>query len=564
MFRDKLKHQWERRPRDRSTGKLERLVYARHRRDIERSNDPDFPFYFDDDAGDRAVQFIERFCRHSKGRWAGEPFVLLRWQEFNVRSIFGWKHKSDGRRRFKVAFIQVARKQGKSTLAAAIALLLLVADREAGGEVYSAATKRDQSKIVFDEAARMVRKSPELLRHCEVIGGKPHSRSNNISVERLGGKFEPLSAESDTQDGLNIHGAIMDEIHQWKDPALYEVLETGTGAREQPLLLGITTPGAGQLGVCWETREHSENVLEQIVNDQAFFCYLAEPEMGMAFDDEKTWEQGNPSIDITVRREDLREKSDRAAEMVSRQNSFRRLHCGQWTEQTDRWIDLDIWRQCGGAFDPEILRGRPCYAGLDLASTQDLNALVFCFPPIDDRPFFYYLAQTFLPEMAIGRLRRNLKEPFDEWKKAGWIETTDGDCTDYEVIRNRINEAAEIYDLREIAFDPWNAADLVNRLGEIDGHQMVKISQATAGMSDPSKRFERLLLQRAIRHGDNPVLTYCAKNVSIWKDANENIKPSRKSSGGKIDLIVAGIMATGRAALHDSARSIWETSEAVS
>ena len=410
----------------------------------------------------------------------------------------------------------------------------------------------------------MVRKSSELLKYCEVIGGKPHSRTNNISVERLGGKFEPLSADSDTQDGLNIHGAILDEIHQWKNPELYEVLETGTGARRQPLLLGITTPGAGQLGVCWEQRQHAENVLEEVVKDDAFFTFIAEPEIEADFADPRTWEKGNPSIDVTVRRDDLEEKAARAAELVSRQNSFRRLHCGQWTEQVDRWINLDIWKECAGSFAPDLLHGRPCYIGLDLANTKDLNALALCFPPIDERPYFYYLLQTFVPTDAVKRLRRNLKQPFDEWEKAGFIETTDGDCTDYETIRKRINEAAELYDIQEIAYDPWNAADLINRLQENDGHVCVKIGQSTAGMSDPSKRFERLLLERRIRHGDNPVFTYAAKNVSIWTDANENIKPSRKSSGGKIDPIVAAIMATGRAALHDSAKSIWESQEAIS
>ncbi len=562
--RSKLKYPWERRPRDRATSKLERLVYARHRRDIERVADPNYPFYFDDLAADRAVRFIERFCRHSKGRWAGQLFKLLRWQNFIVRSLFGWKHKSDDRRRFKVAFVQVARKQGKSTLAAAIALLLTIADHEAGAEVYSASTKRDQSKIVFDEAARMVRKAPELLKFCDVIGGKPHSRTNNISVERLGSKFEPLSADSDTQDGLNIHGAILDELHQWKDPDMYDVLETGTGARVQPLLFGVTTPGTGQLGICWEQRQHAENVLEQVLEDPTFFTFIAEPEKEADFADPKTWEQGNPSIDVTVRREDLEEKAARAAELISKQNSFRRLHCGQWTEQIDRWINLDVWRECGGAFDPAILEGRPCYLGLDLANTQDLNALAYCFPPIDERPYFYYLLQTFVPSESIKRLSRNLKQPFDHWKAGGWIETTDGDVTDYEVIRKRINQAAKLYDIREIAYDPWNAADLVNRLAENDGYTMVKIGQSTAGMSDPSKRFERVLLLRKLRHGDNPVFTYAAKSVAIWTDANENIKPSRKSSGGKIDPIVAAIMATGRAALHDSAKSIWETEEAVS
>jgi len=559
--RRKLAHEWERPPSHRSIGRLEALAYKRHARDIRNGHKRGL--YFDDDAADRAVEFIERFCTHSKGRWSGQPFKLDRWEEFVVRSLFGWKRVRTHVRRFVLAYIQVARKNGKTTLAAGIALLLTIADREPGAEVYSAATTKDQAKLCFDESARMVRKSPRLRRYCDIIGGKPHSRTNNISVEALGSKFEPLSSDSETKDGLNIHGGVLDELHKWADPALYEVIETGTGARTQPLLFSITTPGSGEDGICWEQRTHVENILEQVVEDDGYFAFVAEPDKELPFDDPKTWEQGNPSIDVIVQRDDLQRKADRARELVARQNAFRRLHCGQWTEQVDRWIDLDIWRECGGTFDPSILAGRPAYGGLDLASVRDFASFVLAFPPIDERPWTYFLAWTFFPDGRREYLKRNLKQPIEKWIEDGWIETTDGDAQDYEVIRNRINEAGKLYDIREIAFDPWNAADLVNRLIEIDGFDMVKISQGTGGMSAPAKGFERLLLQRTLRHGDNPVFTYCAKNVAIWTDANDNIKPSRRSSGGKIDTIVAAIMASGRADLHDSGSSIWESDEAL-
>ena len=559
--RYKLAHDWERPPKHRAIGKLETLAYKRHARDIRTGHKRGI--YFDDAAGDRAVKFVERFCRHSKGRWSGKPFRLELWEEFVVRSCFGWKRIGTGLRRFLLAYIQVARKNGKTTLASAIALLLTVADREMGGEIYSAATTKDQAKLCFDEAARMVRKSPPLAKHCDVIGGKPHSRTNNISVEALGSKFEPLSADSETKDGLNIHGGILDELHKWRDPELYEVIETGTGARTQPFLFSITTPGSGEDGICWEQRAHVERILDQVVEDDAYFAFVAEPPKDAKFDNPKTWEMGNPSIDAIVQRDDLQRKSDRAKELVARQNAFRRLHCGQWTEQVDRWIDLDIWKECGGTFDPSILAGRPAYGGLDLASTKDLSSFVLAFPPIDERPWTYFLAWTWFPSERFDHLSRTLKQPIRKWIDDGWIETTDGDATDYEVIRNRIKEAGDLYDIQEIAFDPWNAADLVNRLIEIDGLEMIKNGQGTGGMSAPSKGFERLLLQRRIRHGDNPVFTFCAKNVAIWTDANENIKPSRRSSGGKIDTIIAAIMASGRAELHDTGASIWETDEAL-
>lgn len=560
--RRQLAHKWERPPKHRAIGELERSAYERHAEDLRTGHQRGL--YFDDAAADFAVEFIETFCRHSKGEWVGRLFRLELWQEFIVRSLFGWS-RAAGTRRFRLAYFQTGRKNGKTTLLSALALVLTLGDKEPGAEVFSVATKRDQAKLTFDEAARMVRKSEELGEFLTVIGGRPHSRSDNISCEELASKYEPLAAEPETLDGLNIHGALLDELHAWKDGDLFDVIVTATGARRQPLVIAGTTPGAGQSGICWEQREHAGHVLAGTLEDDAFFAFVAEPDRDADFTALETWQQGNPNLGVSVKLDDLAEKCNRARELVARQNNFRRLHCGQWTQQIDRWLDLDIWNECGGDFDPAILEGRPCYGGLDLASTTDLSAFVLCFPPVDaDQPWFYFLPWAWLPSAKIEKRVQRDRVPYDRWHELGKIELTDGDVTDYDVVRARIVEAAARFDIRGIGYDPWNASSLVQKLQDEDGLTLVKMPQGVAGMSDPSKTFERLLLQRVIRHADHPVLRWCAGSIAIWTDSNGNIKPDRKKSGGRIDLIVASIMATGLAAHHaDTGGSIWETETAI-
>ena len=560
--RRQLAHTWEKPPKNRAIGELERQAYERHARDLADGHKRGL--YFDDKAADRAVTFIETFCRHSKGEWAGQLFVLELWQEFIVRSLFGWR-RADGFRRFHLAYFQTARKNGKTTLLAAIALLLTVADQEPGGEVYSVATKRDQAKLTFDEAARMVRKSDALGEFLEVVGGRPHSRSDNISCLELASKYEPLAAEADTLDGLNIHGALLDELHAWKDGDLFDVIVTATGARRQPLVIAGTTPGAGQDGICWEQREHAGHVLAGSLEDDGFFAFVAEPDRDADFTKLETWQAGNPNLGVSVKLADLTEKCNRARQLVARQNNFRRLHCGQWTQQVDRWLDLDVWAECGGEFDPSILEGRPCYGGLDLAATTDLSAFVLAFPPVDEENhWFYLLPWCWIPSANLQKRIHRDRVPFDRWAELGHVELTDGDVTDYSVVRARIVEAAARFDIKGIGFDPWNASSLVQQLQDEDGLTMAKISQGVAGMSDPTKTFERLLLQRLLRHGDHPVLRWNAASIATWTDTNGNMKPDRKKSGGRIDLVVASIMAVGLATHHaETGGSIWETETAI-
>jgi phage terminase large subunit-like protein len=557
---------WERPPTNRAIGELERLAYDRHRRDRETAETRGL--WFDAAAAERVVWFM-RLCRHSKGRWAGQTFEPSIWQEFFVRSLFGWKRVDSSRsqeewiRRYRYAYLQVGSKNGKSTLIAPVALYLTLADHEAGAEVYSTATTRAQARLVFDEAARMARRSDGFKEFLQIFGGQPQSRTNNISCEFLASKFEPLAADDQTADGINPHAVLIDELHRWTKRGFYELLFAKLGAREQPLVIQITTAGAGRDGICWETRDYCQKVLEGIVEDDEYFAFIAEPDPESDWQDERAWEQGNPNLDVTIKREDLRKDAVRAAHSLSKQNDFRRLRCNQWTEQIERWLPMELWPEMGGGIDERLLKGRPCFAGLDLAATTDIATVCYWFPPLpgDGHDHHRLIWRAWKPEDRILQASHQDRKPFLAWKDKGWLETTPGDVIDYAWIEERIiKDRDELgFDILEMGFDPWNATAIVNRLQDVHGFTMVKVSQGVGGLSAASKEFERLWLRKVLRHGDNPIARWCSSNVAIWKDPNENIKPSRKSSGGRIDLVVAGVIALSRAMLTFEAESVYET-----
>jgi phage terminase large subunit-like protein len=553
---------WELPPTNRSISELERLAYERHAQD--RENATELELWFDEEAADRAVEFCERYIRHSKGRWAGRPFVLLPWEVFIVRSLFGWKRLDENgnetdARRFRFAFVQVAKKNGKSLLASAIALLLTILDNEPGAEVYSAATTQDQARIVFDEAARSIRRSPTLQRFVKVFGGRPQSRTNNISVERLAAKFEPLAADADTADGINPHGLIIDELHRWKRREFFDILLEGFGARENPLAFAITTAGAGQEGVWWEQRDYSSKVLERIVEDLEFFAFIAEPAKDADWTEEETWEQGNPSIDEVVDRKNLRKECQRAIALPSRENSFRRFKVGQLTEQIDRWIPLELWDSNGGKISEELLEGQPCFAGMDLSSTTDISTVCYWFPTLLEDGAHRLLWRAWLPEERIRTGTREDQVAYQQFVDAGVLQTTPGNVIDYAFIEAQVVADAERFEIQEFAFDPWNASSIVSRLQEVHGFTMVKVSQGVAGLSASSKEFEILLGKRKVCHGENPLARWCLSNLAIYTDAQGNIKPSKKSSGGRIDLMTAAITALARAMLTFDHASVYET-----
>ena len=553
--RTKLAYEWERPPTDRAISSWERLAYERHERDLREGHLRGL--WFDDAAAERAVRFIESFCVHVEGELAGRPFKLSRFQVFIVSVIFGWK-RENGLRRYRWAFVQLARKNGKSLLASAIALYLLVADMEPGAQVFSVATKRDQAKVVFNAAAKMVLKGP-LDDVLEVFGGKPQSRTDVIACDELGGSFVPLASDADTLDALNAHGVVADELHAWKDRHLWSVLTTSTGARRQSLIFAITTPGVGQSGVCWDIRLHATHVLEGTLPDDSLFAFIAEPDLEAAWDDPVTWQQGNPNLGISVKVDQLEAEAQRAKDIPAEQNAFRRYRCGQWTEQIDRAIPLDLWDACGGTINPRILHGRVCYGGLDLASTTDLAAFALMFETWEAHPWHYLLTYPFLPGDGLEERERREMVPLTKWRDEGHLIVTQGNEISYATIRDTIKKAGREFAIEEIGHDPWNATGIIQDLREVDGFTTVPVTQGVGGMSAPTKEFLHLLRSGRLRHGDQPVLRWGARNLALWEDTNANIKPSRKASGGRIDPVVAAIIATDRTMRHADSTSIYET-----
>ena len=511
-----------------------RAAVARHLEDLKTAGRRGF--YFDEAAAEDALQFFS-YLHHSKGEWGGKVFILSPWQQFFVYCLFGWKRKKDDMRRFRTAYLEVARKNGKSTLAAGIGLYMLDGDGEPGAEVYSAATRRDQAKIVHSEATRMVRSSAEIKNFVTV-------QSNNLHVEDTASKFEPLSADYDSLDGLNVHCALVDEVHAHKSRDLWDILDTATSARRQPLMVGITTAGVNQRGICRELHNHLEKILDKVLTDDAFFGMIFTLDDGDDWEDESNWEKANPNLNVSVKIDDLRIKAARVKSSPSALNAFLRLHLDVWTSAESSWILPEVWNASAGAVDPDALQGRPCYGGLDLSTTTDISALALCFPMEDGS--FQNLYEFWIPADNIERRVRRDRVPYDAWVRQGLIHATDGNSIDYDFIEYRILELAAQYKIKELAFDPYNATELTSHMIN-HGLEMVEFRQGFLSMSPPAKRFETLVLSKQYHHGGNPVMNWMMSNVALRLDPAGNIKPDKEKSREKIDGVIAGIMALARA-----------------
>ena len=388
------------------------------------------------------------------------------------------------------------RKNGKSTTSAGIGLYLLVADGEQGAEVYSAATTRDQARIVFDEAKRMVARSPALRRRVEPL-------INNLHVAATASRFMPLSSDSSTMDGLNVHGAIIDELHAHKTRGVVDVLDTATGARRQPLLFEITTAGYDRHSICFEHHDYSSKVLEGVLQDDSWFAYIAAADEGDDWTDPEVWRKANPNFGISVKQDDLARKAEKAIALPGAQNAFRRMHLNEWTEQAERWIDMAAWDACDAPVDLEELRGRPCYGGLDLSTTTDVTALAWVFPPDDDDGLWRVLSRYFVPEDNLRKRAERDRVPYDLWAGQGFIEATPGNVVDYSAVEERIRADAALFQVREIAYDPWNATHIALRLQD-EGATMVEFRQGFRSMSAPTRELEKLIVSPQARPRRQP------------------------------------------------------------
>jgi phage terminase large subunit-like protein len=498
----------------------------------------DNAFWFDKKAADLAVAFFEKLLVHSKGEWAGQAFKLQPWQRDDIiRPLFGWK-RADGTRRYRTAYIEIPRKNGKSTLSAGLALYLLFADGEPGAEVYSAAADTDQARIVFEEAQRMVEASPALSEH-----GQVYRRSIIVKSERS--TYRVISADAHTKHGFNAHGIVFDELHAQPNRELWDVLNTSVGARRQPLMIMITTAGVyDPESICWEQHEYARQVLNGAIEDPSYFAYIAAADDEDDWTSPVVWAKANPGLGETIKLDYLEGECRRAIASPAYQNTFRRLHLNQWTSQDERWLDMAAWNACKAEM-PD-LRGRVCFGGLDLASTTDIAAFVLCFPPEEEDEPYWLLPFFWIPKDSLfDRVRRD-RVPYDAWLRDGLVTATPGSVIDYYYIEERIRQLALDYEIQEIAFDRWGATLLYQRLEEAR-MTMIQFGQGFASMSPPMKEMLNLVLSKRLAHDGNHVLRWMADNVVARQDPAGNIKPDKSKSKQRIDGIVAGIMAIDRA-----------------
>lgn len=501
------------------------------------------PFFRDDRAALGAVRFFERLLVHPKGPMAGKPFRLEGWQREIVAALFGEKRRGSGLRRYRRAYIEVPRGNGKSTWAAGIALLMLLADNEPAAEIFGAAADRDQARLVFEAAKSMVEDSPHLSKLVKVY-------RHSMVVESTRSVYRVLSSEAYSKHGLNPHGIIFDELHAQPNRELYDVLNTAMGKRAQPLMIMITTAGYDRESICWHQHEYARQVAAGIIDDPTYYSAIYAAEEADDWTSPETWAKANPNWGVSIQPEFLRQECDAALASPTYQNTFRRLYLNQWTQQENRWIDMGAWDACGGAL-PE-LAGRACYGGLDLASTTDIAALVLAFPAVGERGSegegepIYLLPFFWIPEENMIERERRDRVPYSTWVRQGLVEATPGNVIDYAYIRQRLNELADRYEIREVAYDPWNATQLSVEL-QGDGLNMVEMRQGFASLSGPSKELLRLVLSKGVAHGGNAVLRWMADNVSARQDPAGNVKPDKSKSSGRIDGIVASVMAIGRA-----------------
>jgi phage terminase large subunit-like protein len=545
------------------SNRLHKLAAARHLKDIATQQTAAFPYYLDLEEVHRRVEFF-MWLRHFKGKYAGQPIRLEPWQQFIVGSSFGWKHVETGLRRFRTAYKEVPRKNGKSIIESGLAISLAFFDNEPGAEVVCAATKKDQAQIVFGGSKTLVRQSPQLSKRIGAFKNSLHIVSKEQSLR-------PLGADADTLDGLNIHGAVVDEVHAHRTRAMVDVLDTATGAREQPFIDYITTAGFDQRSVCWQLRTYSVQVLEGLWSDETWFAFITGIDDGDDWMQESSWQKANPNYGVSVSADDLRRKVNRAMRSPEELPSFLCKHLNVWTQAAGKAVDLSRWdtpENTGpvGWLDlRDRCRSKPCVVGLDLANTTDIAAAVFLFDQPDASiavvPFFW------IPEERLrDRVRRD-RVPYDVWLEMGAIEATPGPIIDYRYIQQRLNHLGkEVYVVKEIGFDPWNAVQLATDLGpDGDGFQVVMVRQGTRNLNEPTKAFLDRITAGTVRHGGHPVLRWMVSNLVLKTDPAGNVMPDKERSIEKIDGVSA--LVTGLFCVHRSPApkaSVYATRGAIS
>lgn len=546
-----------------------RLACQRQLDDLERAKG-EWQYRFDEGKAGRVCRFLEQLP-HVKGPKAKTLFRMEPWQCFVITTAFGWVFKDNGARRFRRGYVEVPRGNGKSFLSSGIALYGLAADGESGAEVYSAATDRSQAKIVWGDAKAMLRERPE-------FGAKLGIRAtaHTISHARTGSLFTALSRDSKSKDGQNIHVAVVDELHAHQTRDMWDVLISGSGKRPQSLIWTITTAGTDTGGICYEVRGNVTQMLEGLENDALFGVIYTIDGDGTGQDggddwrDPAAWIKANPNWHASIDHVIYRFNAVEAMQSAAKEGNFKTKHLNVWCKAEVQWMNMAAWDRCA---DPTLseddFSGKPCVDGLDLASKRDVACRAKVFyrdlpaknkdgtpkmkrdeegRPTDDpatERHFYLFVHSYLPERAVDESRIS---QYKGWVKEGWFKTTPGDVLDFEAFREGVLDDKDRHDLREVAFDPWQATQLSNEL-QAEGVVTVEVSPTVKNFSEPMKTMEALVLEGRLHHDANPAMRWMVSNVVCHTDAKDNIYPRKERPENKIDGVVAAIMALNRALL---------------
>jgi phage terminase large subunit-like protein len=539
-------------PRSRPRGVGQRAIW-----DDERLCWTSGEFWFDETAAQSAVDFFPRFLRFTSGEWASRPFTLEDWQQDDiVRPLFGWK-RADGTRRYRRCFVWVPRKNGKTELAAGIALLLLLGDAEEGGEVYSIATDKDQAAIVFNKAAAMVGKSPALQESLLTL-------KTAIYCSELNASFKPLAGSPKGKHGLAPHGVIGDEVHEWNDGELYQFVHDGEGNRRQPLEFLISTAGK-KGGYGEEVWNECEKIVDGTLDDPETLVVIYAADETDDWQDEATWYKANPNLGVSKKLSAMRTDARRARQSPRLENSFKAYHLDIWSEQAVRWLPIDSadddgrrfgWRYCAGPVGWKELEtkliGKRCFSGGDLSSIADLTSLVHFFPVQDGLEKPHVLARFFKPELLIQAHAKRDKLPYDRWVDEGALIATPGNVVDYAFFKSTLFADAERFEIVNIGMDRFNATQTVIEIQQA-GLPVEFFQQGFLSMSPPSKELERLIISNGLFHGNHPILSRHARVVAVETDPAGNIKPTKARSAERIDGIVGLVEAIGVASKDEGA-----------
>lgn len=511
-------------------------------------------YYFDKAEADRVVRFFRHRIVHVKGSAAGQPYELEPWERRILRRLFGWKVRSTGLRKYKTLYLEVPRKNSKTTIVAGLGIFLTAYDKEPGSEVVAAAADREQAGEIFNASLSMIKREDRLaadfVAYQSVIW---HPRTNST--------LKRISADARTKHGKNLHAILFDELHAQPNAELYDVLHTSTGSRQQALEILITTAGSDQQGICWEMHERAEKVNQGILDDESMLAYIfgADPKDDPF--DPHTWFKANPNLGCSKTYDYMARENKRAQQTPRYLNTHLRLDLNLWTDAVGKWISTRVWDKGKAKIDWTTYQGRPCYGGMDLASTQDITAFCLIFPPQTEGEKYAIKPYFWCPEETIKQKTEGENIHYEQWVRAGILEVTKGSRINYDYIRKRIKEESEKYNIKEVSYDRFQAEQLAGQLSE-DGLEMFPVAQGIGTMNEPSKEFERLVAEEVVTHDGNALMRFMISNCMVEQNAREEIRPTKKKSKQKIDGVIAAVLAVDRSMRHEEVKpSVYEDPE---